>query len=646
MSWEVSTMLSKKSYFNATLFRKNLSRFWPLWGGVSLLGSVFPLYLLLQLLNLRGLEATASDITISLYHVTAYFVPGFLLVYASLCGVLVWSYLNSARSVGLYHALPVDRTCLFLTSAVSGLAMVLLPFAIVGLFFVLVTLCFGILSFQALATTVVAVLGMALLYFASFTLVAMITGSSFAALVFYYLGHFLAVLLQELVFSFARGFLFGVEQASLPWVTFFSPTAYLYENLRCVPVYTESSSGGWEVLDWRFEGLGTIGIYALIALVILAVSLLLYRRRSSECAGDVIAQRWLRPVFRYGVALFFGLTLGQLLYSLVYGLPFQRGLYNHMLPMAVCVILTSIIGYYVASMLLKKSLRVFRRSWRGPLTVAAIVVILCGCVSFDLFGLTAYVPAQEDVVSVSIRSGATGSITISGESAAAAQVLRVHQAILDDEAYIRESTADIDSFYSYSSILGSDVTYLDITYTLRGGRQVARSYTLPLILDRWQNQPDTYDYQLRELAMSPELQTLALMPGDGGALMGGYFYYYDLVNDVYEDSPIEATASHLDRLYEAVLADAAEGRCPLIPLPFDSATEYMDMSLEFTFRVPEGDTPGQRTEWVQVELNSGMTHTLDTLVELGYLRQDVLDTIQRAAALQEGAAEALSAQTA
>ena len=47
-----------------------------------------------------------------------------------------------------------------------------------------------------------------------------------------------------------------------------------------------------------------------------------------------------------------------------------------------------------------------------------------------------------------------------------------------------------------------------------------------------------------------------------------------------------------------------------------------------------------------MELNSGMTHTLDTLVELGYLRQDVLDTIQRAAALQEGAAEALSAQTA
>ena len=34
-------MLSKRSSFNATLFRKNLTRFWPLWGGASLLGKPF-----------------------------------------------------------------------------------------------------------------------------------------------------------------------------------------------------------------------------------------------------------------------------------------------------------------------------------------------------------------------------------------------------------------------------------------------------------------------------------------------------------------------------------------------------------------------------------------------------------------------------
>ena len=56
MSWEVSTMPSKKSFFkgaavNVTLLKKNLHRFWPLWGGVSLMGCVLPLYLLLTLLS-------------------------------------------------------------------------------------------------------------------------------------------------------------------------------------------------------------------------------------------------------------------------------------------------------------------------------------------------------------------------------------------------------------------------------------------------------------------------------------------------------------------------------------------------------------------------------------------------------------------
>ena len=50
-------MQSKTSfskYFNATLFRRNLTRFWPLWGGASFLGSLFPLAMLLQLVRDRG----------------------------------------------------------------------------------------------------------------------------------------------------------------------------------------------------------------------------------------------------------------------------------------------------------------------------------------------------------------------------------------------------------------------------------------------------------------------------------------------------------------------------------------------------------------------------------------------------------------
>lgn len=44
-------MQLKTSYFNPTLFRKNLMRFWPLWGGVSALGALAPLCALAALIH-------------------------------------------------------------------------------------------------------------------------------------------------------------------------------------------------------------------------------------------------------------------------------------------------------------------------------------------------------------------------------------------------------------------------------------------------------------------------------------------------------------------------------------------------------------------------------------------------------------------
>ena len=56
-------MLSKTSYFNATLFRKNLTRFWPLWGMASFFGAIFPLALLVQVLQKEQLYNVVCVVT-------------------------------------------------------------------------------------------------------------------------------------------------------------------------------------------------------------------------------------------------------------------------------------------------------------------------------------------------------------------------------------------------------------------------------------------------------------------------------------------------------------------------------------------------------------------------------------------------------
>ena len=97
-------MQSKTSfskYFNATLFRRNLTRFWPAWGMASFAGSLFPLALLVQFLRDEDfyLWNRPLDFTEMYYYVAAYAVPVVSLLYAILCAMLVWSYLYNSRSV-------------------------------------------------------------------------------------------------------------------------------------------------------------------------------------------------------------------------------------------------------------------------------------------------------------------------------------------------------------------------------------------------------------------------------------------------------------------------------------------------------------------------------------------------------------------
>ena len=120
-------MRSKTSCFNSTLFRKNLSRYWPLWGLASFGGAMFPLAMLLELLHNGFRFWSPLETRQAYYTVLSYGVPVISIVYAILCAMAVWSYLYNARSVGMMHTLPVRREGLFVTNVLSGLTMMATP---------------------------------------------------------------------------------------------------------------------------------------------------------------------------------------------------------------------------------------------------------------------------------------------------------------------------------------------------------------------------------------------------------------------------------------------------------------------------------------------------------------------------------------
>lgn len=601
-------MRSKTSYFNRTLFLKNLARFWPLWGGASFIGALFPLALLSQLARNLGPD-TPLEITHMYYAALQAVVPIVCLLYGLLCALAVWSYLYGARSVGGVHTLPIRREGLFVTNLLSGYAMVLIPFAVTGGLAVLVTAAFGLLEPAGVLVTVLGVLGESFFYFSSATLAAFITGNVFAMPALYLLLHFLEAILDLLLSNFARGFIFGFNSDYTGFLEFLSPTVYLMRNVDVDTQYREITNYAGEhirneLVSVRLENPWLIAVYALAGAVLLAFAFALYRRRQSERAGDVVAVGWMRPFFRYGLAALAALLGGQLIYALFWDDEAFR-----LVPMAVCMLVTGAIGYYAASMLLQKTLRVFRRgSWRGLALVAAGIVVVCGALELDVFRVADRVPEIDQIQKLEFYTDGNTYVFRPGEEdELLEQVRALHAAIAADRDYIQAfdwgtPTALLDAVTwtrAYSSFL----------YTTRGGQTVRRYYSMPLTRERL-GQSGTYDNLLDGLINSQEMRLKRLhASGDGYKPVGGSVYL-NTRGEGYDLSDREAAA-----ILEAVTRDAQAGRWGRVDWLESGEREgeayAMQLSLEFS---RESD---QTWDWIEITVRPEMTAAVSCLMELG-----------------------------
>jgi len=606
-------MQSRTSFFNKTLFTKTLSRYWPLWGAASLAGAMVPLFLALSLLGSYSYVLRATDIQEALYSVLCYGVPVITLFYAILVAMTVWNYLFNARSVGMMHTLPIDRGSLFLTSLASGLAMLLIPYVVTGGLTILICIFNNALPVMAVLETIVGVIGVSVFYFATATLCAMITGNLFAMPCFYFIGHFFFTILYWLVSNFATNFIFGYESGNPPeWFQFLTPTVYFYEVMDYDVQFSERTH---QITSITLEGLWLMGVYALIGVAILALSWYLYRLRHSESAGDVVAFRWLKPIFRYGVAVCAALTLGQLLYEILWQIPFQSGRYYQIVPMCVFMIIAGLIGYYIASMLLAKSLRVFRGSLAGIATVAALMVILCAGVSMDVFGVASTLPDKDEVAEL--------TFSVSGEYMVVTpndplydKIIALNKAIIADEAYIR---ANDDTYRNTGYDENTNYSYIRFYYHLndgpsaQSGSTVSREYRIFLTRNRWENERDTYDYQLNALLNSPESIANRLYSGRG-EIANLWISLY--AGDFHTDEPLVGNMA--DIVWAAMLKDALEGNFMQVDLI--SGRPYADIGyLEVEFRRPNAANNGFYYDYESYTLTAEMEHTLRALVDSGII---------------------------
>ena len=344
-----------------------------LWGLASFGGAMFPLAMLLELLHDGFRFWSPLETRQAYYTVLSYGVPVISIVYAILCAMAVWSYLYNARSVGMMHTLPIRREGLFVTNVLSGLTMMAIPYAVTGVLLVLVTMLFGGFEPMGVLVTVLGVMGESLFFFGLATLCAFIVGNVFMLPALYGLLNFIAVLTDFMVNLLAQGFCFGLNSSYSGTVEWLSPVVYLVQKISPNSTYetqwVTDRLGGQRyetsvLTSVTLENGWLIAAYAAAGAALLGLAWLLYRRRRSESAGDVVAVGWMKPVFRYGCAVYAAILGGRLLYALLWD-SFQSGRYFTVLPMILCMIAGGAIGYYAASMLLAKTPRVFKTTWKA-----------------------------------------------------------------------------------------------------------------------------------------------------------------------------------------------------------------------------------------------------------------------------------------
>lgn len=530
-------MRSGTSFFNKELYRKTVNRFWPLWA--------INLVIWLFVLPLNGL----TNLRVEPERFLRYFsrdvgetVEGFGLWFALFMGLFVamavCSHMYNNRSANFMGALPVRREGQFISTYLAGLTILVGPNLLVAVLTLLVEVAGGAVEWVPLLYWLLAMFVVEFFFYSFAVCLGQFTGHILALPVYYAIFNAIVIVAYWLLDWVLGEFYFGfvVLSVGLDIAQLFTPVAAL-----------NSVSFNWDLFSevplkyvYSLEGEFYLVFYAVAALVLAGCALLLYRRRHLETAGDAVAVRAMRPVFKYGVAACSGMCLGYVTSQML-------GLSS--LGLMIAIVVWGLIGYFAAQMILDKTVRVFKK-WKGAAAVTLAFLLLFAAVGFDLFGYETRVPDAQDVESVQLYGlggvyNDSGS-RLSGEIFFAPEIIEdaiaLHRAITEFGPD-GEDDGDPDT-----------TTYLEfrVDYNLKSGGVIRRYYSVPAgerlkelgqtIWEHYEVRWKTYslDYLQDIIELGARLESVGLWN------TMDYSYYEDM-----DSAPI---------LWEAVMADFAAGR--------------------------------------------------------------------------------------
>jgi hypothetical protein len=311
---------------------------------------------------------------------------------AILCAVLVFSYLHNKRGAVMMHAIPVKRETHFISAFLGGLTLLWGPIILGVSGFAVSQASVGAFNGASVGIMLALLLLWSLAAYSFTVLAGFLTGSILGQLSITALLAVLPPLVEFFFHQMLQTYLFGYAGGSM-WVN---------DLIHPVSIFARLT---WSARSWLPGGdPGTIpagdwmGILFLLAYcaAAIAASLLLYRRRRLECAGDFIAVRGMRPVFRYGAALLTAIIFGMTGTEISgHGAAVGVG-FSGWLPYSIA---GGILGFFIAEMFIRKTVKVHRH-WKGALLFTGCYVAVFLALFFDVFGYGSHVLPKDKVESI------------------------------------------------------------------------------------------------------------------------------------------------------------------------------------------------------------------------------------------------------
>ncbi len=610
-------MQSKISFFNKTVIRKNITRFWPLWAVYLFVWFlIMPYGLIISVDNVDtvGRAVSMSNHIIGLCDSA---VPIMAFIYSIMTAMVVFSYMQSAKSVSLYHSMPVRREGLFLSSYISGLIFSFGPHLITAAITCIVGAVMGNSLIMPVLTWLYMIICVSVLFFSVGAICATFTGHIVIQPVLYVIVNFLVIVVELVVRSIGSLLLFGVEISGDTVLGVLSPMyellVYPVTNYAYVP---EMDIGVITMENWALPG-----IYLAAGVVIAAAAVLIYRRRRSEAAGDVVAVKCLKPVFKYCLSFGMAITVGLVLFSVFTTQNGSTLVTGEFAALIIWMLIAAAVGYIAGEMLIRKSLHVFtKRTFGGIGIVFVAIIAVMGITRADVFGIENRIPDGADIQSALINSTGYFYDAEVNDPADLEDVLALHSMILANKDEIMASDSNPTFVYNdEGQFVEQDYFAIRIYYTLKNGNTLLRCYYGVPVTEDMEKDVSTVPGKYLAMCNEPEQILRRIDLGEN------YDITYAAING-------SNTSFHMDfdqaqLVYEAMKKDAMQGnigRVWAISGREHNDNYYVD-HVSIDTEVQNDD--GTRTYYgIYLDITKDSVNTLAAMKKIGY-DVDALETI-------------------